>query len=663
MTKRRLSLIFWCAALFSLGEGARAQQPSSKPAGSTASTARGDAMIDAYLARHAKALDERFFEGAETALSWRSSRPRLARELYSMLGLWPIPEKTPLHATITGTLERDATVLIEKLHFQSRPGLFVTGNLYRPSKATGRLPAVLYVCGHESKGRDGCKTAFQDHGMWYARNGYVCLIIDTLQLGELPGIHHGTARLGRWWWQAVGYTPAGVECWNGIRAIDYLTSRPEVDPARIGVTGISGGGAATFWITAADPRVACAVPVSGMSDLESYVGNRVINRHCDCMLLVNTQQWAWPTIAALVAPRPLLFVNSDLDPYFPMDGNRRIIDRLRRLYATLGAPQNVAEHTSNGGHRDRADTRQAAFRWMNIHLKQDSSPVTDATDPPIEAQRLRVFPEDKDLPADSRNATIDESFIAQPGFEPPDPPAFDEWKRARVAAVRAASFRALADPVPAARAQPPSGDSGNVRWLATEPGIEVAVLDLRKPGERQERCTLIVLNEGEALDGVPGWAGPIVAGDAVFVLAPRGTGPTAWTKNDPLSYVERSHALLGRTVEEGRVWDVMATRGWIAALARAHRPFRLAGKGRAGILAAYAVLLGATADEVVAVEPPVSHRDGPIFLDILRVLDLPEALGLLAPTRLRLVTARGESFGVTREIYRRAGTPRALELE
>ncbi len=113
-----------------------------------------------------------------------------------MLGLWPIPEKTPLDATVTGTLERDGAVVIEKLHFQSRPGLYVTGNLYRPKASAGRLPAILYVCGHTPKGRDGNKTAFQDHGMWYARNGYVCLLVDTLQLGELPGVHHGTARMG-----------------------------------------------------------------------------------------------------------------------------------------------------------------------------------------------------------------------------------------------------------------------------------------------------------------------------------------------------------------------------------------------------------------------------------------------------------------------------------
>jgi len=624
-------------------------------------------MIDAYLAHDASVLDGRFMEGATTPVAWRGLRPRLERELYSMLGLWPVPDKTPLQARVTGTLERDGTVLIEKLHFQSRPGLYVTGNLYRPKEVTRRLPAVLYVCGHAGKGRDGCKTAFQEHGMWYAKNGYVCLIIDTLQLGELPGIHHGTYNHGRWWWQALGYTPAGVECWNGIRAIDFLTGRPDVDAARIGVTGISGGGAATFWIAAADQRVACAAPISGMSDLQSYVGNKVINGHCDCMFLVNTERWAWTTIATLVAPRPLLFANSDEDPIFPMDGNRRVIERLRRFYAMSGDPQNVAEHISHGNHGDRADLRQATYRWMNTHLKQDSSPVPDAPDPPIDGKQLRVFPEDKDLPADSRNATIDEFLVGRARFEPPPPEpdraGFDAWKRARLAAVRAASFPAFPDQVPAARAKPPGGADPSLRWLATEPGIEVAVLDLRRPAGRSNRCTLIVLNEGEALEGVPSWAQPIVAGDEVVVLAPRGVGPTAYTRKDPPNYVERSHALLGRTVDQGRVWDVIATRGWIAALAPDRGRVRLAGRGSAGIIAAYAALLGSPGDEVVAVEPPASHREGPIFLNILRILDVPEALGLLAPTRLTLVRARRESFAPTKELYDRAGAGASLILE
>ena len=140
----------------------------------------------------------------------------------------------------------------------------MTANLYRPAKVARdeRLPAVVYVCGHSSRARNGNKTAYQSHGIWFARHGYVCLVVDTLQLGEIAALHHGTYRAQRWWWHSRGYTPAGVECWNGVRGIDYLVSRPDVDAERIAVTGISGGGAATFWIAAADERARVAVAVS-----------------------------------------------------------------------------------------------------------------------------------------------------------------------------------------------------------------------------------------------------------------------------------------------------------------------------------------------------------------------------------------------------------------
>ena len=95
-----------------------------------------------------------------------------------------------------------------------------------PKSLAGKAPAILYVCGHSQVKKDGIsygnKVGYQHHGAWFARNGYVCLVIDTLQLGEIEGIHHGTYREKMWWWNARGYTPAGVEAWNSIRAIDYL---------------------------------------------------------------------------------------------------------------------------------------------------------------------------------------------------------------------------------------------------------------------------------------------------------------------------------------------------------------------------------------------------------------------------------------------------------
>ena len=198
------SRLFWGACLLSV------ILPLSAPAQTYGEPDRGepgDAMVQAWLASEAKRLDGRFLEGVSDREGWEAVRSRYLEEYLYMLGLSPLPEKTPLEATATGRLERD-DFIVEKLHFQSRPRLYVTANLYRPREVPEgtRLPAVLYVCGHAGRGRNGNKTAYQSHGIWFARHGYVCLMLDTLQLGEIAGIHHGTYREKRWWWFSRGYS-------------------------------------------------------------------------------------------------------------------------------------------------------------------------------------------------------------------------------------------------------------------------------------------------------------------------------------------------------------------------------------------------------------------------------------------------------------------------
>jgi poly(3-hydroxybutyrate) depolymerase len=168
-------------------------------------------------------------------LRW-SEDERRTRWLES-IGLWPLPERTPLEAELTGSFEREDYVC-EKVHFQSAPGAHVPGNIYRPREIDEPLPAVLYLCGHtEGKIRLG----YQQNPRWFGAHGYVALVLDPIQLGESQGFHHGTHRLGRWDWFSRGYTPGGAEVWNAMRALDYLETRHDVDASRMGVTGLSGG--------------------------------------------------------------------------------------------------------------------------------------------------------------------------------------------------------------------------------------------------------------------------------------------------------------------------------------------------------------------------------------------------------------------------------------
>lgn len=621
----------------------------------------GDRPIQDHLERVTSRLHGKFAADLKSLAEWQARRPQYRDEYLYMLGLHPLPEKTPLKATVTGTLPGDGFV-IDMLHYQSRPGLYVTGNLYRPSAAKDgeKFPAVFYVCGHSGRGRDGNKTAFQSHGMWFARHGYVCLVVDTLQLGEIAATHHGTYRENRWWWHSRGYTPAGVECWNGVRGIDYLVSRPDVDPERIAVTGISGGGAATFWIAAADERVKVSVPVSGMADLSSYVPNRVINGHCDCMFLYNTFEWPWTRIAGLVAPRPLLFVNSDQDGIFPMDANERVITQLERLYSLHGAGDNVDAVVSVGGHDYRRDIRQATFRFINMHLKGDARPVTDTEVDlvqdrppvhPIEPRRLRVFPADGNLPADQLNTTIDQHFVPLAKVAVPSTGEFDSWKKNLLTELRRVTVRSLPNPVPPARVK--STDSPTITRLETDEGIVIRLEKVGQSPAPPKRILLVVENapDPNAAPGPPWLEKAREPGDVVYVCQTRGIGDSRWTGKNPPNYIARSHVLLGSTVDTGRVYDILATVGYLRQIHKTE-PIHVAGDRAAGVIAAYAALLDSTIAGVVCFQPPLSHMDPPApqFLNVLRVADVPELLGLLAPRPL-LVFSSDERLKKTSAIF------------
>ncbi|MBM3982295.1 MAG: hypothetical protein FJ304_18910 [Planctomycetes bacterium] len=623
-----------------------------------------DQMIRTYLAAEAKRVSAKVLDGATTRAEWEQRRARLKGELLYMLGLDPLPEKTPLKATVTGTLAR-GDVTIDNLHYQSKPGLYVTANLYRPKTIAkdAKLPAVLYVCGHSGRGRDGNKTAFQDHGMWFTSNGYVCLVVDTLQLGEIAGKHHGTYNLNRWWWHSRGYTPAGVECWNGVRGIDYLSSLPYVDGEKIGVTGISGGGATTNWIIAVDDRVKVGVPVSGVSDLQCYVTDQVINGHCDCMFFHNVYQWEWTTALALFAPKPLLFANSDTDGIFPMSGNKRIIERLRKCYDLFGAKDKVDEHVSKGGHDYREDLRLAIFNFFNTYLKGDKAAAKDTQYEKLEGKLLRAFPDDKDIPKDAINATADETFVPVAKVELPTAKTFKEWKAGLVKQLREKVFRALPEKVPAAKLV--RSRNGISEDHSAEDGVEFFGMTLKAFPDGDPSASLVILNQGEdALKAHKYWGERYPKDSVSYALLPRGR----WATKNPPNTVERSLVLLGQTADSGRVRDIASALAGIRdAKKNKAGTLRVVGTGAAGVVAAYAALfVPGEVNEVVILDPPTSHRDGPHFLGVQRVLDIPDALGLLAPdVKLTLLgkSAKDTAFDRTAAIYKAAGAGEKFKRE
>jgi hypothetical protein len=157
---------------------------------------------------------------------------------------------------------------------------------------------------------------------------------------------------------------------------------------------------------------------------------------------------------------------------------------------------------------------------------------------------------------------------------------------------------------------------------------------------------------------LPAWAkGNVPDGQTTVILSPRGCGETLkWTRKNPPNYVERAHALLGRTVDAGRVWDVQAVARYLHETDTAERTIAVVGRGPAGIIGAYAALNETSIAQVTVVDPPASHREGPHFLGVMKVLDIPDALGLLAPKHLTLIGAKDAAFERTTKAFAAAGS-------
>ena len=611
-------------------------------------TRRGDAMFAAYFAAETEKLSGQVLDEIKTAEDWNVKKDELRRQLHEMLGLDPLPERTPLNPVVIGVLDHEQ-FKVEKLHFQSSPQLYVTGNLYVPKGITKPVPAILYVCGHGNVKKDGVsygsKSVYQHHGAWLARHGYVCLIVDTLQLGEIEGLHHGTYNHGMYWWWSRGYTPAGVETWNGIRALDYLQSRKEVDPEKLGVTGRSGGGAISWYIAACDERIKAAVPTAGITDLRNHVVDGTVEGHCDCMFMINTYRWDYGTLAALVAPRPLLISNTDDDRIFPLDGVERIHWQTKKIYGLLGAAKKLGLQISWGGHYDTQELQVAAFRWFNMHLKGEDPKIEVAALKLLQPEQLKVF--DK-LPEDQRNTTAHEWFVPR-AAKPQVPGNAAEWATLRdgwMKALREKSFRGLPEKEESLEVDErrfPLAKDGTITGLnidfTAEDGLRWSVnVPVMKELHAAKSITLQLRGDDQAWTAYPASSTPQYEFPAMFW--PRGYMDSAWT---PLPKKQIQHRrrfmLLGRTLEAEQIYDVRrAIRALHTVPELKEASITITAEGPMSGLAVYTALLEPSVTRLELTNLSASHMPsgddpnsfGPPLLNVLRYLDLPQAVAMAA---------------------------------
>jgi hypothetical protein len=608
------------------------------------------AVADPSLAQYFQSETRRVAEGClariQTLADWKAQRQEYRRQLQEMLGLWPLPERTDLKPVIAGQLDHPEFT-VQKLHFQASPGLYVTANLYLPKHLEKPAPAILYACGHSRAVTNGIvcgnKTGYQHHGAWFARHGYVCLLIDTVELGEIPGVHRGTHSEKQWWWNSRGYTPAGVEAWFGIRALDYLCTRPEVDRERIGMTGRSGGGSYTWTVAALDDRVKVAVPVAGITDLRNHIVDGAVEGHCDCMFFVNTYRWDFAQVAALLAPRPLLFSNSDKDSIFPLDGVLRIHEQVRRIYRLYQAHTNLGLLITEGPHADTQDLQVPAFRWFNRWLKNDASPIERAAVRFFAPTDLRAF---DTLPADAINPRIAETFVPRAASNPLPQPEL-------ISALRQKVFRGWpGEPAPVQPRLSAQAKDGALRYHAYEfnsqEHVSLGLHVVQHAKVRKPKQVILSLVDTAHWDQAPlaavrrgDWRADSVAAlleqlqqeqAAIAFFAPRLVKPEELAKlpEKKAAQIRRRFVLLGQTLDGMRVWDIRCAVQALRSLPDFKRaPLAVRASGEMGVNAAYAALFEPDIARLELTALPPSHMQGPDYLNVLKITDIPQVLECL----------------------------------
>jgi hypothetical protein len=412
-----------------------------------------------------------------------------------------------------------------------------------------------------------------------------------------------------WWWNSRGYTPAGVEAWNSIRALDYLETRPEVDTERMGVTGRSGGGAYSWWVAALDERVKVAAPVAGITDLRDHVVDGVVEGHCDCMYFVNTYQWDYPMVAALVAPRALLIANSDKDTIFPLDGVVRTHEVAAKVYGWMGAEKNLGLLITEGPHKDTQDLQLPVFRWFNRQLKGEDPLIEMAATKLFTPQELKVF---EKIPEDEITSKVHESFV------PMAKAASDPMTSAKAMEVRSylveKVFQGFPEPNEDFEVERRSDGAGKteIRFNSQE---LVRLRMLFEEKANAKRIEVLVVEEGADQEAVTEWFEEEGKNSEMRgVLFVRGSEISSNDMERTRSQLRRRYMLVGQTLDTMRVWDMLAARHLLRREFKGI-PVTFSAKGRHGAN----VMLGRLIDSDIRLgKVELDAKDYPDHLNLLR---------------------------------------------
>ncbi|MBI1940166.1 MAG: acetylxylan esterase [Acidobacteria bacterium] len=678
---------------------------------------RVNRVLPEYLNRKALALleERRRAIGQFTSATDVAKRKAYVRDKM-LQALGGLPERTALNARTVGVLERDG-YRIEKVIFESQPQFYVTANLYLPVRGQPPYPAVLYPLGHERGGK--ANPTWQQMLATLARKGYVALAWDPIGQGERVQIYNPDFADSQVRASTTEHTVQGAQCllvgdsvaryeiWDGIRALDYLLARKEVDPSRVAVTGNSGGGMQTAYFAALEDRIHVAMPSCYLTTWERLLETIGPQDAEQCLLPWIANKLDHADFIHAFAPKPYLMLTAIRD-FFSISGARTTHEEAKRIYALYGAPEKLAMFEADDTHGYSQPRRGAAYRWLGRWLKGAEDNEPESPIEPETEEELRCTESGQVVislggeTVHSLNLRRAKEIGATRG-PLASPQAVEEHKtRIRRDIGKLTGYEPATKSLewkPFGRIER-SGYRIEKLIYESEPGIPIAaLLFLPSSGADRKPAVLYVHERGKSAEAAPdGQIEQLVQkGLVVLAIDARGFGesgamPNSWQADDFYRFFGHYDAamtafLIGKTLVGMRILDISRGVDLLAAHPEVDAEKIYAfGVGAGAVPLLHAAVLDkrikkvALEEMLASYESVITHRVHrgvfeSVFPGVLRAYDLPDLVAALAPRLVYLTDAQDPvgkriSLAEARREYTRAfeafkamGAESAISLE